>query len=244
MISLLLLHGFLGDRNDWCPVLPALESRGAVQAVELPGHGQSSVPATDAGLAAWCADLRGRCAPHTVVIGYSLGGRLALEAIARGLRPRALVLESASPGLRGEPERSARRTRDAEWAKRLRGGDWPGFLDDWYAQPVFASLRTRPDLLGALRSGRGGDPQALADALTTFSPGRLPWRGDRLAAVTCPVLALAGSLDPAYSAGLETLASLAPAVTTRRIAGAGHNLHRECPAAWLDAVTSFLETLT
>ena len=87
---LVLVHGVTHRRQAWYPVLDRLVEHREVILVDLPGHGQSSP-----------LDLRGRSVvdalreefktfladqdldrPH--VAGYSLGGRVALEAGANG----------------------------------------------------------------------------------------------------------------------------------------------------------------
>ena len=241
---LVLLHGFLGDRNDWAPVLPALEKRLPCYLVELPGHGAQPAPIAQEDLAAWFAEWAPLVNATTVLIGYSMGGRMALHAVLRsGLRPRALILEGASPGISDEAEREARRERDGRLAARLRERGLPAFLREWYSQPLFASLLRHPDRLAEVMAGRTGDPHSLASALEWLSPGRMPGLGGELATLDFPVLALAGEADPPYSAALKTLADANPRIQTRAVAGAGHNVHRENPAGWLGAVEPFLETL-
>ncbi|GHJ48015.1 hydrolase [Catellatospora sp. TT07R-123] len=81
---LVLVHGLGGTWRLWRPVLPALESRYEVLAVDLPGFGDSPVaPRADvAAFADAVAALAGR--PFHAV-GSSLGGGVALELGRRGL---------------------------------------------------------------------------------------------------------------------------------------------------------------
>lgn len=239
-----LLHGFLGDRNDWSPVLPALERRLRCHLVELPGHGAQPAPIAQEDIIAWFAEWAPLVDASTVLIGYSMGGRVALHAVLRnGLRPRAVILEGASAGILDESERETRRERDCRLAERLRERGLSAFLREWYSQPLFASLMRNPGRLAEVVAGRTGDPLALAAALEWLSPGRMPGLGGELALLDFPVLALAGEEDPPYSAALKTLAAASPRILARGIAGAGHNVHRENPAGWLGAVEPFLETL-
>jgi 2-succinyl-6-hydroxy-2,4-cyclohexadiene-1-carboxylate synthase len=230
-----LLHGFLGDQNDWSPVRPALATRWDCLTPNLPGHGlpvdrRAGVPFVLPSADVW--------------VGYSLGGRLLLDALARGApMPRAVVLESSSPGLRDEAERTARRAQDERLAASLVESGLRAFLDRWYRLPLFASLEHHPALAAALRAERTGDAAALAEALVAFSPGHLPHRWDWLAACPVPVLALAGSLDAKYVAIAHEMEKTSPRVTARIVPGAGHNLHRECPEEWLSETTRFLETV-
>src|SRR5689334_14583758 len=106
---LLLLHGFTGSSATWAPHVAAWPAR--TIAVDLPGHGKTDAPA-DADLycmEATVADLvalldrLGVARAH--VLGYSMGGRVALHlAAANPERVATLILESASPGLAGQAE--------------------------------------------------------------------------------------------------------------------------------------------
>src|SRR6516164_1881590 len=104
---LLLLHGFMGSAESWVPRAAVFASHGLrTIAVDLIGHGRSEAPADPAryGMERCLEDLlevldRLRL-PRTAVLGYSMGGRVALHlASAAPERVSALVLESASPGL-------------------------------------------------------------------------------------------------------------------------------------------------
>lgn len=230
-----LLHGFLGDRHDWVSVLPGLSARFDCLTPNLPGHG---LPVTTR------AGDPFALPPADVWVGYSLGGRLLLDALGRGAAcPRAIILESSSPGLRDEEERAARVAQDERLASSLVESGLRAFLDGWYRLPLFASLERHPALAAALRAERTGDAAALAEALERFSPGRLPHRWAWLADCPVPVLALAGSLDAKYVAIAREMEKTSPRVTVRIVSGAGHNIHREDPEAWLNETTRFLETV-
>jgi pimeloyl-ACP methyl ester carboxylesterase len=87
---LVLVHGVTHRRQAWYPVLDQLAEHREVVLVDLPGHGQSEpfcpgersvTEAISALFREFLAD-QGLVRPH--VAGYSLGGRVALEAGARG----------------------------------------------------------------------------------------------------------------------------------------------------------------
>ena len=69
-----------------------------------------------------------------LILGYSMGGRLALHALtAAPEKWRAAIIVSAHPGLvSGQQER---REEDREWASLSRG-NWTSFLDQWNRQDV------------------------------------------------------------------------------------------------------------
>lgn len=233
----LLLHGFLGKGADWRAVRAGLPAAWDVRAPDLPGHGAA------VGLADYSMDgaadlaLAGVDGPADVV-GYSMGGRLALHvAVTRPQAVGRLVLVAASPGIRAEPDRAARRALDGARAAAI-AADLPAFLDRWYRMPLFASL---PDgLRRRLAAERAhNDPAELAASLAGMGTGVQPWHGDGLAGISAPTLAVAGALDPKFVRLARDMAR-APAVEAAVVPGAGHSLPSEAPDALAALLTRFL----
>ena len=82
--------------------------------------------------------------PPVVVLGYSMGGRVAMR-LALHLAERAparlsgLVLESASPGIADAGERSARVVSDHALADRIEADGIEAFVREWESLPMWAS---------------------------------------------------------------------------------------------------------
>lgn len=143
-----LLHGLLGSKADWQQVSNILQNLGVSHplAIDLPGHGsnRSSV----------CRDFHDiRQQLHTFfqthfadrpfwLVGYSLGGRLALDYALHQPHTNLLgtIVEGANIGLSDEQERRLRWHNDCKWADRFSTEAIDAVLADWYRQPVFASL--------------------------------------------------------------------------------------------------------
>lgn len=157
---LVLLHGFLGDSRDWDEVAGALSGQFFCIIPDLPGHGASAIGDVDPeqGMDYVALSLLGMLefgpSGPVDIIGYSMGGRIALHfALRYPQRCRRLVLESASPGLTDPAERAARREHDDALACRLEEGPLEAFLRDWYGQPLFASLARDPAVCAGLSRG-------------------------------------------------------------------------------------------
>jgi len=109
-IPLVFLHGFLGTAADWQPVCDFLPPCHCI-GINLPGHG--GVPFSED----FEIDIE-----RFHLIGYSLGGRLAMAYAAKNpSRIASLTIASAHPGLTDESEKQKRLENDAMWAKNVIG---------------------------------------------------------------------------------------------------------------------------
>ncbi len=246
--TILFLHGFMGAGADWRATIATLQHEYRCLAVDLPGHG-ASVGMPDAaytmeGAAQTLLDLLDhlgidRCA----VVGYSMGGRLALYvALHHAGRCARLVLESASPGLATEVERAARRTADEARARRLEAGDLQPFLNEWYRQPLFASMEEHAGLVERMVQARlRNDPRELARSLRGMGTGRQPSLWERLSALRVSTLAVAGGLDRKFVEIAERMARLSPEVQPTVVQDAGHTVHAERPHRFLGLLRAFLD---
>src|SRR5690242_19576803 len=76
-----------------------------------------------------------------VYAGYSMGARLCLRlALDRPGLVRALGLVSGTPGIEDAAEREARLASDERWAELAERVGVDAFLDQWLAQPMFATV--------------------------------------------------------------------------------------------------------
>ncbi len=247
---ILFLHGFMGSKSEWTPVTNGLDQGFRCVAVDLPGHGSSldlpSVSYTIRGAAkAVLRTLDGLEIPRATLVGYSMGGRLALYlALRHPDRCAGLFLESASPGLKDAKERAARRRADEQRAVRLEGGDLRGFLEDWYRQPLFAPLaRNRVLLRRTIEDKMRNAPAELAGSLRGMGTGSQPSLWGKLPDLRVPALAVAGELDGKFVGISRRMASLAPAMRPAVVPGAGHNVHAETPGPYLSLLRQFLSTV-
>lgn len=245
--AVLLLHGFLGSKDDWQEVATALASDHYLIAVDLPGHGESAEGFSEEDYSmAGCVELLANlldvlnvriCTP----IGYSMGGRMALYfAINNPDRCHALIIESASPGLRTEPERSDRRIHDNALAERLLNGPLDRFLSEWYSQPLFEPTRKAMHFDELLQRRHRNRPDGLALSLKQMGTGAQPSLWDRLADLRIPTLLLTGERDGKFTRIAQEMAALLPNCSVVTIEIAGHTLHFEAPDCYIAAVRRFL----
>lgn len=244
--AVLFLHGFLGSGEDWAEAAGALCGKFRCLLPDLPGHGQSAGVGV-ADLAEAARGLLGLLDDRGVeacsVVGYSMGGRLGLYlALEHPERVERAVIESASPGLRTEEERAARRRQDEALASELERAEFGDFLRRWYGQPLFASLhgdQERSERL--IRRRMANEPRALAGALRSLGTGRQPSLWEALGESRVPLVFVAGDGDAKYTGLAREMAAVCPGGEARIVAGCGHNVHLEKPAEYTRLLKRFLD---
>jgi 2-succinyl-6-hydroxy-2,4-cyclohexadiene-1-carboxylate synthase len=186
-------------------------------------------------------ELASRVDDGDVVVGYSMGGRLALAAAVR--RPKrfgAVVLVGAAAGIEDAGERLARKRADEELADWIEEHTIEEFAERWESQPVFASQP--PELVEAQRPGRlSHEPQKLAQLLRSAGQGSFEPVWHRLEQIDCPVLAIAGELDTRYADAAFRIAERAKHGRARLVPGAGHAPQLERPDETAELLLDFLD---
>lgn len=248
---LLLLHGFTGSSASWAEHIPWLSGHFQVITVDLLGHGRSGSPADPAryAMARAADDLRAAlkvCGVEApVMLGYSMGGRLALYYALR--HPvRALILESASPGLANAAEREARKAADEALADRIDAEGIGAFVDFWEAQPLFATQAALPEAKrAAVRAARlACNPAGLANSLRGMGTGVQPDLWGKLISLEAPALLICGALDEKFTTIAREMAKRMRSGRVEVVAQAGHAVHLEQPLAWRDALLRFVRDVS
>jgi 2-succinyl-6-hydroxy-2,4-cyclohexadiene-1-carboxylate synthase len=221
-----LVHGFLGSPADWADVLARLAPGIACDCVPLVELGCSSIAEAADVLAA-----RLESAPCDVLVGYSMGGRIALELAATRpeLAPRLMLL-SASPGLDDAQERARRVGEDDARAEEILREGIDAFVERWYRLPIFAPFAAHASFADARVRRAQGDAAFWARCVAGCSPARGTPRWSALPALAPRTAFVAGALDERYTAYAARAKALAPALRVEIIAGAGHVLPLEAPA--------------
>ncbi|MBI2765769.1 MAG: 2-succinyl-6-hydroxy-2,4-cyclohexadiene-1-carboxylate synthase [Chloroflexi bacterium] len=248
-----MLHGFTGSARSWGEFGRLVAERHTVVAVDIAGHGASDAPAEleHYRMEQAAEDIVTAVAQlgfaRAVWVGYSMGGRTALQIAARS--PEAvtkLVLIGGSAGLDCVEDRLARRAADDALAARIERDGVPAFVDYWESIPLFATQRAlAPEVRAAIRGGRlANSARGLANSLRGMGTGAQEPLQRRLGSLTMPALVLAGELDSKFVAIGRELAAAIPNARFMAIRGAGHAAHLEQPAACAEAVLTFTAAST
>jgi len=174
------------------------------------------------------------------VLGYSMGGRLALHALLELGHPwQSAVIIAAHPGLESPQERENRRASDASWASKAMTGNWRDFLSEWDAQPVLAASSPRdPAATASLVTRR----QEIARSFIDWSLGSQEPLWDRLGEITIPVLWVVGENDAKYCTLAERAVALLPNATLAVAPATGHRVPWDAEEWLATHVAGFLRT--
>ena len=171
-------------------------------APDLPGHGKTIVKGspTDYTMEAFAGFFRRFLGTLGVLqsslIGYSMGGRLALFlAVHFPTLWETVILESVSPGLRTEKERLERQKKDAKIAGKLENEPLDKFLKYWYQQPLFDTIKKNKNFPLLFLKRLENDPYSLANSLRMMGLGKQPSLWKAGARMEIPILLLTGEFD-------------------------------------------------
>jgi len=249
--TLVLLHGFTGSAAGWGSHLDTFAAAGLqVIALDMLGHGLSEAPVDPHRYSITncrqdiLAALKQLGVPkgRAILLGYSMGGRIAVYTALSGFF-RALILESASPGLANTQERAQRHANDEALAERIQREGLGPFISYWENLPLFASQRALPlEKLAALHDQRLlNTPLGLASSLRGVGAGAQPALHQQLPALKLPVLLIAGALDSKYSAIAYDMSHYLPDAQVRIVDGTGHTVHFEQPELFDQLVLQFCQ---
>ncbi|BBN98828.1 2-succinyl-6-hydroxy-2,4-cyclohexadiene-1-carboxylate synthase [Sporolactobacillus terrae] len=246
----LLLHGFTGSSTTWHFLeKEAAEQKIRLITVDIIGHGLTECPErpnryaiTEAAkdLAA-LLDVLKLDAVH--LVGYSMGGRLALSfSCMFPKRVRTLTLESASPGLKTEMERQKRRDRDVHLAERIKKYGLLSFVNDWENIPLFASQKDLPkNVRSSLRDQRlASSAHGLVCSLIGMGTGVQPSWWTQLTTLHVPTFLITGARDRKFCTLASEMKQALPCAEWYIVPNAGHAVHLEKPDPFKNALVSFI----
>lgn len=220
------LPGFFGLPSDWDGLRQALGRTVEIHPVDLWAESHRD-------LADWARHFNAqvaRCDSNPTLLGYSLGGRLALQALLRQGAPfkRALLI-STHFGLSHADERAARIANDERWAERLLSEEWAQLQTDWNNQAVFKTGTPIKDgsSMPGLRCEADFDRVALSNGMRNWSLGRQDFLLPRLHEISIPVTLMVGSQDERFVAQAEAAAGQFPHGELVIVPGAGHRVSWE-----------------
>jgi 2-succinyl-6-hydroxy-2,4-cyclohexadiene-1-carboxylate synthase len=246
--ALVFLHGFLGSSDDWDETARLLSDSYYCVMPDLPGHGlnNSRDPSTPISLRVFASELQSLLNKLRLnninLIGYSMGGRLALTfAIQFPKLVKNLILESTNPGIKDSNLRKERAALDAKRAGEIEYFGLDKFIQNWYENPLFESLSQHGEKFNALKRKKKHNHAAwMSKIIAELSPGVQPELWSSLHQISMPTLLLAGQRDQKYTKLSKRALAQNNLFKIEIMRNAGHNIHFEQPNEFILQVKKFL----
>lgn len=242
---IVFLHGFTGTSTTWTEISALLEGKFKTVAVDLTGHGKTTIPSDPSrySMAEQVADLEALFTEmnltHFILVGYSMGGRIALAYTNRYRdRVTSLILESASPGLKTKVERDNRKQADALLANRIQREGIPAFVEFWEEIPLFATQKkmTLAKQEEVRKERLGQNAVGLGNSLLGIGTGSQPSYWTELSMVQVPVLLITGEIDKKFVFIAREMDEILPLSKHMTIKDTGHAIHVEKPTLFATMV--------
>jgi 2-succinyl-6-hydroxy-2,4-cyclohexadiene-1-carboxylate synthase len=230
------VHGFTQTGKSWVAAAQAMgDSTNTF--VDAPDHGESqgiSLSLQETG------DELADIAFGKVLIGYSMGARMALHAaIQHPYAMTGLVLVSGTPGIEDDSERAARVQADEVLASRIESIGTPEFIQEWIRHPLFAKSKFSNE---EIQDRSRNTPASLATSLRKCGTGQQEPLWVHLQEINIPVLLICGARDEKFTEIAKRMNQLMPHSTLRILDKAGHNAHLDQPEAFAQAVNWWLQS--
>jgi 2-succinyl-6-hydroxy-2,4-cyclohexadiene-1-carboxylate synthase len=186
MTTVFALHGFLGSPDDWHEMFPDAIKVDILKFLDVEHVGMQNSASK------FNTFAKGFESPR-VMVGYSLGGRLAMHALIDdpSLWSAAIII-SSHLGLKTPLERQQRLETDQEWADSFLTASWLDLMTKWNAQKLFAGENIPREESNYCR-------KQLSDVLKFWSLGHQEDLKTRIEGLQIPILWIAGEKDLHFS---------------------------------------------
>jgi len=204
--TLVFIHGFLGSPKDWDPYIDFFKDSYHCIAIDLPNN---------------LEELQEKIPKGSIVIAYSMGGRIALWFSA--LFPHHisfLFLLSVNPGLDNEKEREKRQSEELLLIEMLKEEGVERFIEKWYQNPLFGGWK-----FPSYRFKQ--DPTLVVNTLLKFSLAKQPSFWNDLPFFKTPLFFIFGENDEKYQSIAKRLKLMQGPFQVAFIKNSFHAIHME-----------------
>ncbi len=219
------LHGFFGKSDDWYLFAESLNRKYELVSLWQKSH---------LSLKDWAKEFYKTTESDSILIAYSMGGRLALHALRENPNHyRAAIFFSTNPGL--IENREARLDWEKMWEKKILHNSWQSILNDWYSQEIFQNKRS-----SFWRCEIDFERKALAQAMRNWGLSQQEDFRKFLQTCKIPILWVTGEEDKKFMEIHQELKSLCPNIHFRTCM-AGHRIPWQAHSECLQIVDDFLK---
>jgi 2-succinyl-6-hydroxy-2,4-cyclohexadiene-1-carboxylate synthase len=250
--SLFFLHGFTGCAMDWLPIVSSLNKRFNYYLVDLVGHGKSDSPKEgynyfiDSIVNQLREIIISLCNKNIVLVGYSLGGRVALNfALKNRMLLKGLILESSSWGISDEYLKDKRAEEDERLAEFIENNPIEKFIDYWMNLDLFNTQRRfSNEMRSQIRERKlENNKIGLANSLRYSGTGKMEPLSNSIKDLTLKTLLVTGGLDSKFTDINDNMVKFLTNAEHLIIKNAGHNTHLEEPQRFIEAVNNFIRVI-
>lgn len=246
-IDLIFLHGFLGLPCDWDQVIQSLKSdlqdsriTPVFHAIDffnspnlLPKNYFESVAVEFVNTIESLTTH-----PRKILIGYSLGGRLALHIFEK--KPELferMICVSTHPGFKSSQseEISERGSRDQYWSELFLNHNWNEVITQWNDQDVFNGSVNEPN-----RESSKYNRDLLAKALVNWSLAKQTDKRFLIKKFSQKIIMVVGEKDKKFIELNRELQKENPGIGLSVIPSAGHRVLFDNPSGLARVISSSL----
>jgi pimeloyl-ACP methyl ester carboxylesterase len=251
--AVVLLHGFAETSRMWAPILPVLGEKFTVIAPDLPGIGDSSIPANGLNMKAAAASIhalvRSLGIEKARVVGHDIGLMVAYAYAAQfpGETEKLVLMDAFLPGVEGW---EAIYNNPGIWHFRFNGPKpealvkgredlyFSYFWDDLAADKN-RSLPPADRKAYVAAYSRPGRMHAAWEYFVAFPPAAKEFAELARTKLTMPVLSIGGEKSLGKELG-EQVKLVGTDVTVVVLPDTGHWIMEERPKETMDALAKFL----
>ena len=173
-----------------------------------------------------------------ILIGYSLGGRLALHALIQSKKWDAAIIISANPGLINETDKQTRIINDKIWSQRFLNEKWESVINSWNSQNVFLNSKNN-----FKRDEYNFNKIEIANILNKFSLGKQDDLREKIKSLGIPILWLAGENDIKFIKILYEMKDINKKIEAKTILDCGHRLPWENQMDFIKTSLNFINKI-
>lgn len=170
-----------------------------------------------------------------ILLGYSLGGRVALHIMHQEPELfQSVICISTHPGLESEKAKLERIDNDMKWAEKFKKLSWNELMNEWNNQQVFQSSSVKQ------KDESDFDREKLALALVNWSLGQQECFTPTIASNSDKIVWVYGEQDRKFKEIALNLKQKIPSLKVIEVHGAGHRVLNDHPETIRDIIKDLL----